>query len=56
MSYCQCTPEERARFGIPDNMIRMACGLENSDDLIADLKQALEKVTKKIGTPSQQNQ
>lgn len=44
MSYYECTPEERRRFGIPDNMIRLACGIENSQDLIADLAQALEKV------------
>ena len=31
------------RFGIPDNMIRLSCGIENAEDLIADLKQALEK-------------
>ena len=30
------------RYGIPDNMIRLACGIENSDDLIADLEQAWE--------------
>jgi cystathionine gamma-synthase len=42
MSYFHCTPEERQRFGIADNMIRMACGIENIEDLIADLKQALE--------------
>jgi cystathionine gamma-synthase len=41
MSYYQCTPEERERFGIPDNMIRMACGIENTEDLIDDLDQAL---------------
>ena len=41
MSYFECTPEERKRFGIHDNMIRLACGIENSADLIADLKQAL---------------
>jgi len=41
MSYYQCTPEERRQFGIPDNMIRLACGIENPDDLIADLEQAL---------------
>jgi cystathionine gamma-synthase len=41
MSYYECTPEERKRFGIADNMIRIACGIENSDDLIADLNQAL---------------
>ena len=43
MSYYQQTPENRAKFGIADNMIRMACGIENTEDLIADLKQALEQ-------------
>jgi cystathionine gamma-synthase len=43
MSYYECSPEERRRFGIPDNMIRLACGIENSADLIADLTQALER-------------
>ncbi len=42
MSYFQQTPENRKKFGIPDNMIRLACGIENSQDLIDDLKQALE--------------
>jgi cystathionine gamma-synthase len=42
MSYFDYSPEDRKRFGIFDNMIRMACGIEDSADLIADLKQALE--------------
>jgi cystathionine gamma-synthase len=42
MSYFECTPEQRQQYGISDNMIRMACGIENTEDLIADLKQALE--------------
>ena len=42
MSYFKCTEEERQRFGIPDNMIRLACGIEDSADLIADLDQALK--------------
>jgi len=41
MSYYQRTPEERKAFGIPDNMIRLACGIEDAADLIADLEQAL---------------
>ncbi len=41
MSYYQQTPEARQQFGIPDNMIRMSCGIESADDLIADLEQAL---------------
>lgn len=42
MSYYECTAEDRRRFGIPDNMIRFSCGIENSEDLIEDLRQALE--------------
>ncbi len=42
MSYFDYSPEDRKRFGIADNMIRMACGIEDTEDLIADLKQALD--------------
>src|SRR3954470_9674379 len=42
MSYYQCTPEERRTYGIADNMIRLSCGIENPDDLVADLAQALD--------------
>lgn len=35
------TPEERAAAGIDDGMIRLSVGLENPEDLIADLDQAL---------------
>ncbi len=41
MSYYHCTPEDRVRFGISDNMIRLSCGIEDTADLIADLDQAL---------------
>ncbi|MCU0835827.1 MAG: aminotransferase class I/II-fold pyridoxal phosphate-dependent enzyme [Chromatiaceae bacterium] len=34
-------PEERARRGISDGMIRLSIGLEDPEDLIADLSQAL---------------
>lgn len=44
MSYYEYSAEDRQRFGIPDNMIRLACGIENPEDLIADLGQALEKI------------
>ncbi len=43
MSYFSQTPENRRKFGIPDNMIRMACGIENTQDLIDDLQQALQQ-------------
>ena len=42
MSYWNYSPAERATFRIPDNMIRLACGIEDSADLIADLSAALD--------------
>jgi len=41
MSYHDFTPEQRLAVGIPDNMIRISCGVENTEELIADLDQAL---------------
>jgi cystathionine gamma-synthase len=40
-AYFDCTPEERLQAGIPDNLIRLAIGLEDAQDLILDLDQAL---------------
>ncbi len=34
--------EGRAAMGIPDGFLRLSCGLEDADDLIADLEQALD--------------
>lgn len=36
------SPEERARSGITDGLMRFSIGLEGAEDLIADLEQALE--------------
>ena len=44
MSYYDKTPDERAKLGIRENLIRMSVGLESADDLIADLDQALNKI------------
>ena len=40
----QMTDEQLAAAGIPAGLVRMSCGLEDKADLIADLKQALEKI------------
>jgi len=37
------TPEERARIGIPDGFLRLSIGIENAEDLIADIEQALQQ-------------
>jgi cystathionine gamma-synthase/methionine-gamma-lyase len=38
------TPEERARVGIPDGLVRLSTGIESGEDIVADLEQALAKI------------
>ena len=42
MSHAAMEPEERAKRGITDGLLRFSVGLENEDDLIEDFSQALE--------------
>lgn len=44
MTHSDMAPHEKAHAGITDNMIRISVGLEDADDLIADLEQALAKI------------
>ena len=43
-SHASLTPEERARAGIPDGLLRFSLGLEDADDIIADFTQALAQL------------
>lgn len=40
-SHAHMSSDERAAVGIPDGFLRMSIGIENADDIIADIKQAL---------------
>ena len=40
----QMTDEQLEAAGIPPTLIRYSCGIENADDLIEDLAQALEQI------------
>jgi cystathionine gamma-synthase len=44
MSFFDYPEDYRKKIGMVDNLVRLALGLEDVDDLIADLKQALVKV------------
>jgi cystathionine gamma-synthase len=46
MSYYELSPEERWELGIRENLVRLALGIEDAPDLIADLEQALGLVGK----------
>jgi cystathionine gamma-lyase/cystathionine beta-lyase/cystathionine gamma-lyase/homocysteine desulfhydrase len=44
MTHASVLPETRQRIGITDGLVRISVGLEDTEDLIADLDQALEKI------------
>ena len=44
MTHASVLPETRARLGITDGLVRVSVGLEDAEDIIADLDQALGKI------------
>ncbi|MCY3486986.1 MAG: PLP-dependent transferase, partial [Bacteroidetes bacterium] len=44
MSHGALTPEERANLGISDHLVRLSVGVEDSEDLLEDLEQALDRI------------
>jgi cystathionine beta-lyase/cystathionine gamma-synthase len=44
MTHASVPPDRRAQIGISEDMVRVSVGIEDIDDLIADLAQALERV------------
>ncbi len=41
LSHSALTPKERKAAGIREGLVRVSCGIEHADDLVADMKQAL---------------
>lgn len=41
-SHAKMSAEERQRVGIPDSLLRLSVGIEQADDLIEDIEQALQ--------------
>ena len=41
-SHAHMTSEQRAAIGIPDGFLRLSIGIEDADDIIADIEQALK--------------
>jgi cystathionine beta-lyase/cystathionine gamma-synthase len=44
MTHASIPPEERQRIGVTDGLVRISVGIEDVEDIIDDLKQALAKV------------
>lgn len=51
MTHSTYTPEEREMAGISDGLVRVSVGLEDAEDIIADLDQALAKAAAAVGVP-----
>ncbi len=47
-SHVECTVEERKAMGIPEGLVRISVGIEDVEDLIADLEQAFQHLAKNI--------
>jgi methionine-gamma-lyase len=45
MTHSTYTPEQRAAHGIAEGLVRLSVGLEEITDILADIKQALARVT-----------
>jgi cystathionine gamma-synthase len=45
MSFYELSPEQRLAVGIRDNLVRLSVGVEDPEDLLADLAQALSAVS-----------
>jgi cystathionine beta-lyase/cystathionine gamma-synthase len=43
-SHAMIPAEARTKMGVTEQMVRLSVGIENADDLIADLEHALEAV------------
>ena len=43
MTHASVPPDERVKLGISDNFVRLSVGLEDPEDLIQDLEQAMQK-------------
>lgn len=48
MTHASVPPDERTRLGITDGLVRISVGIEDVEDLLADLDQALEKIPAEI--------
>jgi cystathionine beta-lyase/cystathionine gamma-synthase len=42
-SHRELSPGRRARLGVKEDLIRISCGIEHHEDIVADVERALEK-------------
>jgi cystathionine beta-lyase/cystathionine gamma-synthase len=50
MTHASVPPADRQKLGITEGLVRLSCGVEETEDLIADLDQAFEGMPERAGT------
>ncbi|WP_436514457.1 cystathionine gamma-synthase family protein [Ekhidna sp. To15] len=51
MTHAGVDLEEKKKYGITDNLVRLSVGVENAKDLVWDIEQALDAITKNPSSP-----
>lgn len=51
MSHASIPAHERRARGLPEDLVRISAGIEFTDDLVADLRRALDTVARALGLP-----
>jgi cystathionine gamma-lyase len=51
MTHASVTPDMRLKLGITDGLVRLSCGIEELDDLVADLEQAFDGLPRREAAP-----
>jgi cystathionine beta-lyase/cystathionine gamma-synthase len=49
MTHASVPPDHRAKLGITDGLVRLSCGVEDTEDLLADLEQAFKGLPRQAG-------
>ena len=49
MTHASVPPDERVKLGITDGLVRLSCGVEDTDDLLEDLAQAFDELERASG-------
>ena len=49
MTHASYSAEDRERYGLSEGLLRLSVGLETPDDILADLKQGLDRACSRVG-------
>jgi len=52
MTHASIPAEERRKAGLPDGLVRLSVGIEHADDLVADVRRALERAAAPAAQPT----